>query len=186
MKHCPTCNSSFSDSHHICDFDGTELDADPDSRINARPRPLRLRQMLRSPKVLTSLAVFALFLVSALIVYVGAPTRSIPVVTNQPWQPLPDLAPVTQDSEPPATQINTPAKTRDRKNESKDLTGAKSTARWQSTTARSLARVHQTTLNKKRATQSEIARRKNATEESPKVVAVLKATWRFLKKPFKF
>ena len=182
MKQCPECNFSFPDSHRVCDFDGTELV--PDSNrpsIYGRTRPSRLRRILQSSKFFTGLAVLTLFVVSVFISYLALPTRSIPAVRSQSG---PDSVGVRADARSDKTaDIKTPDSLR------------RGDANRSNTLDRT-ASVHsgQARLRKRAAPdkppEPSIATRTGDEvkddDKDPKLVAVLKTTWRVLKKPFRF
>jgi len=180
MKHCPACNFSFPDSQGVCDFDGTELVLDPERQAlmkvqqpRAFPQPSLLKPML-----LTSLAVLGLFLSAVFIGYLESRDPSRPTVKNQESQKsAPDLTPVARTSGQAAEAKKTsePAK--------------HAVSRIRNKSAVSTARLRQRhTENRPR--DEEIARtrdsKRTSSEKSPKIVAVLKTTWRVLKKPFDF
>ena len=179
MKHCPACNFSFPDFHRVCDFDGTELVPDDERRplIDSSARPSRLRRLLNYPKSLTAAALLGLFLISALIGYLASPTRSIPVVKTKP-------SPASIDS-----RFSKSTSTPDSGNDSNKLASANSAyQRRQTTTSRALARSNKRPASRSR--QSAIASRKDGkptqSDNDPKLVAMLKTTWRVLTKPFRF
>jgi hypothetical protein len=176
MKHCPACNFSFPDFHRVCDFDGTELVPD-DARppIKSPARASRLRSFSRHPKSLTAIALLGLFLISAAIAYLASPARTIPEVKNRPW-------PESIGPSSPKT-----ASTPESINDSDKLAIAPATVqRKHAATSKALAR------NQRKASQTlpEVASRKDAKSaqenNDPKLVAVLKTTWRVLTKPFRF
>src|SRR5207248_8155011 len=86
MKRCPKCDFSFADFHHVCDFDGAPLLADPErpssSLKNGSPRS-RFRRVLKSTLFLDGMAVGALLTSALLIYYYHSPKESKSVATNQ-------------------------------------------------------------------------------------------------------
>ena len=199
MKHCPECNFSFPDFYRVCDFDGTELVPDPERLalikvpIKAPPRPSRLRRSLKAPMLFTSLAILVLFLSAVLIAHFESATESVPVVKEQPSPNSPGIAnSVAQASNQSPAEIKTPATSTGSNITNSDTSPGSSAAsvRRPATTARTLVRVHQRNSVGSRSQKSEVARRTNAqrisNEKQPKLVAVLKTTWRVLTKPFKF
>lgn len=199
MKHCPACNFSFPDFYRVCDFDGTELVPDPERLalikvpIKAPPRPSRLRRSLKAPMLLTSLAILGLFLSAVLIAHFESATEPVPVVKEQPSPNSSGIAnSVAQTSEQSPAQIKTPATSKRGSSTNSDTSPGSSaaSARRQATTSRTLARLHQRSSNGSRSRKSEVARRTDAqrisNEKQPKLVAVLKTTWRVLRKPFNF
>ena len=189
MKHCPECNFSFPDFHQVCDFDGTELVADPErpSLINASPRPSRFRRILKSPMLLASLAMLVLFLSAVLIGYYDS---TIPPVVKDP--PSPPSLSVARDSTQSPALIKTPVPSKQSgiRNLNRSPGSSSASLRRQVAAPRSVARLHQKTSVSKRAQKSEIARRRDdqqsSEEKEPKLTAILKATWNVLKKPFRF
>jgi hypothetical protein len=181
MKHCPTCNFSFPDVHRVCDFDGTELVLDPErqSLIKVPKRFPRPRPGLKRPMLLTSLAVLGVFLSAVLIGYLESPAPSIPVVVkNQEAEkshgrPTP-LAKITDLAE--AKRTTEPSK--------------RAGSRKVKSAGSSTARLRQKAVTDSRFRNDVIARtrdsKRTSGEKSPKIVAVLKTTWKVLKKPFDF
>lgn len=181
MKHCPACNFSFPDFHRVCDFDGTELVADPERRSLMKvpkrfPPP---RRSLKTPMLLTSLAVLGVFLSAVLIGYLESPAPSIPVaVKNQETQNSPrSLTPVAR----PTSQLAEVKKTIEPSKPDRSRTRklAVSTARLRHKNvadSRSKSEVATTRADSKRP----------SNDKSPRIVAVLKTTWKVLKKPFDF
>lgn len=189
MKHCPECNFSFPDFHRVCDFDGTELVPDPErpSLVSASPQPSRFRRILRSPTLLTSLAILALFLSAVLIGYFDSTSGPEPIVKEPPSQLSPSVARAPQSR---ANRTAVPSK-RSGTRKSNTLPGSSSASLRRQVAARqSVAKLHQRTAVGKRAEKSEIVRRRDpqpiSDEKDPKLVAILKTTWSVLKKPFKF
>jgi hypothetical protein len=189
MKHCPECNFSFPDFHHVCDFDGTELVADPErpSLVNASLRPSRFLRILKSPMLLASFAMLVLFLSAVLIGYYDS---NIPPVVEEP--PSPPSLSVARDSTPSPALIKTPvpSKRSGIRNLNTSAGSSSASLRRQVAAPHSVARLRQETSISKRAQKAEIARRRNAQpssdERDPKLVAILKTTWNVLKKPFRF
>jgi len=83
MKHCPACNFSFPDFHHVCDFDGTELVADLEEAKES-PRPSFIRRCTNSPVFLMGLTTTALLSSAILIGYLDSANDSSRVVKHQP------------------------------------------------------------------------------------------------------
>jgi len=198
MKHCPACNFSFPDFHHVCDFDGTELVPDPDrpSLVNASVRSSVFRRILKSPILLTSLSLLALFLSALLIGYLESVTQLPPVVPHVVKAPTSPLSlPIARASEQPPTQVKkapVPSKrVRIRKlNKLPRSTSASLRRQGHAPATRSLARLHKKTSSENPSPKSEIARstepQQVTNKKPPKLVAFLKTTWNVLKKPFKF
>jgi hypothetical protein len=181
MKHCPACNFTFPDFHRVCDFDGTELVQDPERQALMRvpkrfPHP---RRSLKKPMLLTSLAVLGLFLSAVFIGYLESPTPYIPaIVKNQEVQNSPRLTHVAR----PTSQSDHVKK----KTEPSKRTGSRSVRVAVSSTAR----LRQRSIADSRSRNDVIERTRDSkltsAEKSPKIVAILKTTWKVLKKPFDF
>jgi hypothetical protein len=195
MKHCPACNFSFPDFHRVCDFDGTELIPDPDrpSLVNASLSPTRFRRAFKSPMLLPSLVIVALFSSALLIGYFESATEVSPVVKAQP-SPQPSIS-VARTSEQSQTLVKTPVPAKRRKLNT--LPAFTASLRRQATARRSQARLHQKASIGNGSQKSEIAGRKDALpgerpptqisdKKQPKLTAILKTTWNVMKKPFKF
>jgi hypothetical protein len=182
MKHCPTCNFSFPDVDRVCDFDGTELVLDPErqSLMKLEPRFSYPRLGLKKPMLLTSLAVLGLFLSAVFIGYLESPAPSIPaVVKDQDVQHSPrGLTPIARTTGELVADKLTAAPSRN-----------VSRSRNRSVVA-STARLRRKPAVDSRSQNEVIARTKDSkrtsNEKSPKIVAVLKTTWKVLKKPFDF
>lgn len=197
MKHCPACNFSFPDFHHVCDFDGTELLPDPErpSLVNAAARPSAFWRILKSPILLATLSLLALILSAVLIGYIESATSLSPVVppvVKAPPSPLPIS--VARASEQPPAQVKTrvPAKRGSIRTVNKlpRSTSANLRRQGHAPAARRLARLHRKMSIETGSPGSESARQSEpqqlSNEKPPKLVAILKTTWHVLKKPFKF
>jgi hypothetical protein len=200
MKHCPACNFSFPDFHRVCDFDGTELVADPERPLpNSSPHGSRFRRALKSPVPWAGLLLIGVVSSAFLVAYYDAVNQSTPVVKDQPSP----SSSVAQASEQSPALIKTPVPSKHAGSRSLNTLPGESAAilRRQRTSPPTLARLHQRTSNRTGSVsepravatgsqKSQIARRKNSEEISdrkePKLTAMLKTTWRVLKKPFKF
>ena len=88
MKHCPSCEFTFADFHHVCDFDGTELVPDPErpSLVKATPRAASLRRWLKSPFFLVALLMMGLLSSGLLIGYYDS-SQSAALDKDQVSQP---------------------------------------------------------------------------------------------------
>lgn len=188
MKHCPECNFTFPDFHRVCDFDGTELVPDPErpALVNAGPRRSRFWRSLKSPVLWAGLLLAALLSTAFLVAYWDATGQSTRFVKTQPAPASPDIpAPVAQapsQTSPVSDKSGAPStKTR---NLNRDP-GSSPTSTRPAKSARGVARLHRTS-NPSSSQKSEVARQPNSNEKQPKLVAVLRTTWRVLKKPFKF
>ena len=183
MKGCPACNFSFPDSHDVCDFDGTTLVPNSGrALVKASPRPSRLLRFLKSPMLLASLAMLGLFLSAVLVGYYDSNHGVPPIAKNPPSSPSLPVARAT--AQPPT--LTTPSVSSKRSGV-RNLNGLPSSAslRRQASASRSMAKL-QRTSDHKRVQKPEITRRSDAEDKDPKLVAILKTTWRVLKKPFDF
>ena len=182
MKYCPRCNFTFADFHHVCDFDGAELisAAQP---VNGS-RPSLLHRCLKSPVLLASIGLCAVVASAFLIGYFEVVNQTTSTVKTEPSLTLPATAlPLASDTQSPATNktaVVPQEKTR-RSTES-------SSKRRQRTASTTVARLHPQPRNTSK--RSEIARRTEspqpASKKDPILTAMLKTTWRVLKKPFSF
>jgi len=175
MKHCPACNFRFPDFHIVCDFDGTELVPDPQCLALIKPPAQRsfVPRFIKSPKVLTALAILGLFFSGAFIAYHQATSRSTrTLLAVTPRSPVVETAPVNLSSVSSAaptarTMRSTPVKR-------------------SSSPRSSIAGNRHEKPNERSSLKTEVARRQTQPEKQPKVVAMLKTTWRVLKRPFSF
>jgi hypothetical protein len=183
MKHCPACNFSFPDFHLVCDFDGTELVPDPDrpELIKTRPRRTFVRRMFTSPKLLTTLAIMAVFLGTAFLAYYQESSRLArtanvqvpPVSLDKTTDRLPRVDTVVSSSNSSVSRAPRP-------NNSK-------VAHRLASARPSLAKLSRGRRNEHPSSQIEVAPQLDVPpDKQPKFVAVLKSTWRVLKKPFRF
>jgi hypothetical protein len=183
MKHCPACNFTFPDFHLVCDFDGTELIPDPErlSLIKIPARRSHLRAVIMSPKALTAVAIVGLFLSAAFIAYRQTTSRSTRTLlaTNVAIPPL-QTAEATSKPELRARSVSVaPSHTREKPpvRAQRSLPGRSS-----------FARHRPETPDEHLSRQPEVARRadESPSESQPKLVSMLKTTWRVLKRPFSF
>ena len=183
LKYCPRCNFTFADFHHVCDFDGAELISAPERPSNGS-RPSLLRRCLKSPVLLASVGLCAVVASAFLIGYFEVVNQTTSTVKTEPSLTLPATAlPLASDTQSPATNktaVVPQEKTR-RSTES-------SSKRRQRTASTTVARLHPQPRNTSK--RSEIARRTEspqpASKKDPILTAMLKTTWRVLKKPFSF
>ena len=185
MKYCPACNFTFSDSHSVCDFDGNELVQGPEPKSLMRvPQPFSHRRPgLRKPMLLTSLAVLGLFVSAVFIGYLESPAPSIPALVKdqKSQQSSPDLTPIAKTSGQLVDAESTAAPSR--------IVSSRTVRRSRNRAMiASTARLHRKSADSSR--HPVVARtqdsKRTSNEKSPKIVAVLKTTWRVLKKPFDF
>jgi len=175
MKHCPACNFSFPDFHIVCDFDGTELVPDP-QRLALIKRPAQrsfVPRFFKSPKSLTALTILGLFFAAAFIAYqqtTSRSTRTLLAVT--PRTSALETAPVNRPSI--SSAVHTARATRSPH------------IRRSSPDRSSIAGNRHEKRNEHLSLKTEVARRQAQPEKQPKIVAMLKTTWRVLKRPFSF
>jgi hypothetical protein len=188
MKHCPACNFSFPDFHQVCDFDGTELVPSPKrpSLVNVSTSPSRFRRIAKSPTLLTSAGILALFLGAVLIGYYVS-NGKLPAVVKDPSSPSVSVA---RTAEQLPAQIKTPVPPK-RHGRNNTLTSSSAPGGpRQAKTQRSVARRQQGISDDRRAQKSETDLRTRpqpvSDEKGPKLIAILKTTWNVMKKPFKF
>ncbi len=181
MKHCPACNFSFPDFHRVCDFDGSELVSDPErkSLVKLPPQPEPRRPSLKSPMLWTSLAVLGVFASAVAIGYLESPPPSIPAVTNKFETRNSDarLADIPKSSTE-STGAKKAARTSKRMTRNRDALVVSANARLRQTVADNRFRIP--------AVAQEHNVKRSSGESSPKLVAILKTTWKVLKKPFDF
>ena len=185
MKHCPECNFTFPDFHRVCDFDGTELVLDPERKalMKVEPRLSHSRTGLIKPMLLTSLAVLGVFLSAVFVGYLESPAPSIPAIVRNEE---------TENAPRSVTTVERPTSQSDvKKDVKKTLTSKRTGSRSVKVAASSTARLHRKSAPDSRSRNEVIAytqdsKRTSSEKSPPKVVAILKTTWRFLKKPFDF
>lgn len=181
MKHCPACNFSFPDFHLVCDFDGSELLDDPErpSLIKTPARQTLLSRIVTSPKLLTTLAILFVFLGTAFLAYYQETSRLArtenvqvpPVTLNRTAERLPPNDTLASSDSPVAFATHP-------KN---------SKATHHSASARqSIAKLRPQKRNEPPASTEIAHGADESADKQPKLVAMLKSTWRVLKKPFGF
>lgn len=181
MKHCPACNFSFPDFHLVCDFDGTELVPDRQrfALIKLSPRRSFVRRGLTSAKTLTALAILGLFFVAAFVAFRQTTSRSTRTLLATSVAP-PRMETATassrelRTSSPSVARSNTPATAPVRARSSSPV--------------RSVIRSRPGKGDAHPSPQTQVAHRLGSvpSEKQPKLVVVLKSTWRVLKRPFSF
>ncbi|HEX5702133.1 MAG TPA: hypothetical protein VFX97_02815 [Pyrinomonadaceae bacterium] len=143
----------------------------------SHPRP-----GLKKPMVLTSLAVLGLFLSAVFIGYLESPAPSIAIVTDhKSQQSSRAVTPVAKTDGQLAHDKSTVSPSR--------IVSSRTVRRSRNRSATpSTARLHRKSADSSR--HAVVARtqdsKRTSNEKSPKIVAVLKTTWRVLKKPFDF
>jgi hypothetical protein len=181
MKHCPACNFSFPDFHLVCDFDGTELVPDWQrlALIKFSPRQSFVRRWLTSAKTLTALAILGLFSTAAFIAFQQTTSRSTRTllttsVGTRGMETAPATSRESDSSSPSVAQSNTPPK-------------APIRAR-RSSSVRFFVRTRREKRKENPSLRTEVAHRSESVpaERQPKLVGMLKTTWRVLKRPFSF
>jgi len=183
MKHCPACNFSFPDSHFVCDFDGAELVRESESLalIRLPTRRSFARRFMRSPKTLTALAILGLFVAAAFVGYRQTTLRSS--------RALPAVNVATPPLKIPTKESKGEILNRSASDPKVSVvTRVPPRTRRSAQVPASLSKTHPQLRNEHPSRQSEVARRpeRSPAEKQPKFVAVLKTTWRVLKRPFSF
>ena len=194
MKYCPSCNFTFPDFHHVCDFDGTEL-------VSASERPALpaascrqslLRRCLKWPTLLAALGLIAVVSSVFWIGYLEVVNQTTRVARTEPSTPVSvqEETPPTNSSLPLVAEVSAPA-ARDhiRRYVRKSVPTSPSVAKARTETAS--ARLARSPLRPRtKATGSQVAQRLSSQptphEKQPLLTSMLKTTWRVLKKPFKF
>ena len=189
MKYCPSCNFTFPDFHHVCDFDGTELISDPEPPAPEPSRQrYRLLRYLKSPLFLAIVGLLAVVSSAVLIAYLGVVKKTAPLLGTQP---LPRISePTAVDSRSPQWTEVSNAPTHDH------LRRLRKPARRSSQFPDSQRQVGVARSPQLRQRQNGNTARServgrpdsesNSREKEPKLNALLKTTWRVLKKPFRF
>ena len=181
LKQCPTCHFRFPDFQRVCAFDGAELVPyeKPQSLMKVPQPPTRRRRSLKPSMSLTSLAVLFVFLSAVLIGYLKSPNPSIPAVVVQ----KPDANSVSSTTRAGRTPERVAAENR----VSARATRARGNLQRRLTTSSVRPEVNRAgnrVPNAPMARQREV--QQTSRDKSPKVVAILKTTWKILKKPFDF
>jgi hypothetical protein len=181
MKHCPACNFRFPDFHLVCDFDGTELVPERQQLALIKvQRRLLIPRWLTSPKTVTALAIIGLFFIAAVIAFQQTTSRSARTLLAA------NVA--TPRLEPPAIttsrELSAPSAPVSRSNR----TTARSTRAQRSSPVRVVVKSRPEKRNELTSSATEVAHRSETapSEKQPRVVAILKTTWRVLKRPFSF
>lgn len=199
MKQCPTCHFTFADFHHICTFDGTELVPyeKPQSLMKVAQPPTHPRN-LKPSMSLTGVAVLTVFLSAVLIGYLKSPNPSIPAVVTQERDanPVGSSTRAARITERFTPETRTTARaTRIRGSQNRRVATSKGPLELTRVVVHSpspaVARPREVPQTwRVYPPNAPIARRqevpKPSREKSPKVVAILKTTWKVLKKPFDF
>jgi negative regulator of sigma E activity len=183
LKYCPRCNFTFADFHHVCDFDGAQLINAPEPPSNGS-RPSLLRRCLKSPVLLASVGLCAVVASAFLIGYFEVVNQTNSIVKTEPAPALPANAlPPAPDTQ--STAMNQTATVSRGKTQRSTSSSSTRRPRTASTTVARL-RLQRRSTSKR----SELARRTElpqpASKKDPILTAMLKTTWRVLKKPFSF
>ena len=200
MKQCPACHFTFADFHSVCTFDGTELVPyeKPQSLMKVAQPPAHPRLSLRPTMSLTSVAVLTVFLSAVLIGYLKSPNPSIPAVAIQERDAnsVSSSTRVERITERFTAETKVAARAnRVRGNQNRRVATSKVPLEVTRVVVRSPSpaiapprEVPQTWRvyppNTTTARQREV--QPPAREKPRKVVAILKTTWKVLKKPFDF
>jgi len=216
MKQCPRCDFTFPDFHHVCDFDGAELIPDPERPSLVTLRPSRIRRCLKSPLFLAGLTALGLLSSALLIGYFDSASQSATISQEQSAPASDETAvPLTKAAKSPA-QVKTPVPAKSSNAEKPKRSAKPSFAhlRPPAISPRAVAPVYRRTSIESPPPKSEIAWQRDlppvsSTEQvpraqpisypqtaarpqpvshdkEPKLTAMLKTTWRVLKRPFKF
>jgi hypothetical protein len=200
MKQCPTCHFTFADFHSVCTFDGTELVPyeKPQSLMKVAQPPPHPRFSLKPSMSLTSVAVLTVFLSAVLIGYLKSPNPSIPAVVIQERDANSESSSNRADRiiEPLTADTRTAARAnRVRGNQNRRVATSKKSLE----VTRVVVPSPSSTIVRPREVPqtwrvypptATVARQREvqpASRDKPrKVVAILKTTWKVLKKPFDF
>jgi len=227
MKHCPRCDFTFPDFHHVCDFDGAELITDPERPPLLAPRPSLLRRCLKSPLFLTALTAVGLLSSALLIGYFDSASQSAAVSNDQAALAANGRQVSAARVANQSTAVSKPATTKGNTTEKRLARTSFAHLKRQTPASRSVARVHrrspalrseiaqlrepqpipqsqpissaQATSRPQPVSPPQPASRPQATsrpqpvptarpmphDKDSKLTAMLKSTWRVLKKPFK-
>jgi hypothetical protein len=199
MKQCPTCHFTFADFHSVCTFDGTELVPyeKPQSLMKVAQPPPHSRLSLKPSMSLTSVAVLSVFLSAVLIGYLKSPNPSIPAVVIQEGDAssVSSTTRASRTKETGAESKRIARTTRVRGNQNRRVATSKVPLEETRVVVRSpsptMARPREAPQTSRvYPPNAPIARQREvqpASREKPrKVVAILKTTWKVLKKPFDF
>jgi hypothetical protein len=191
LKYCPSCNFTFPDFHHVCDFDGTELIGDPErpSLPSGSSRRSLLRRFLESSSFLAAVGLTAVIATALWIGYLDVVNQTKSMGKTQP-SPSPYNQEVTVATNSSSSQpAATPARAaHNHLRAARGPAPASSNvpkARPQSASARVPRGLSQPAAN-----GSEVAQRVSPPdtphEKQPLFTAMLKTTWRVLKRPLRF
>lgn len=183
LKYCPRCNFTFADFHHVCDFDGAELISASEPPSNGS-RPSFLRRCLKSPVLLAAVGLCAVVSSAFLIAYFEAVNQTTSVVKTEPPPTTSPIAlPATPDTQSPATN-NTASVSQAKIRRSTESSATRRQRGASATVARLRHQPRNSTNRLEVARPTESQRAEN--KKDPILTAMLKTTWRVLKKPFSF
>jgi hypothetical protein len=186
MKHCPTCKFRFPDFQSVCDFDGTELFSDPQRQalIKLPPQPSRVRRVLPSRSLLTTMAVLVLFLSAVVIGYLKSDDPLIPAVKQQPILASGRLTEIVSSSQHARDSEQSRRNARVKRSQK----SSSAASRRQVVVSRSVApqQIIAENRSQKRVVARQSDGQQSSRDKSPKIAAILKTTWKVLKKPFDF
>jgi len=182
LKYCPRCNFTFADFHHVCDFDGAELSNAPEPP-SLGPRRSLLRRCFKSPVLVAVVGLCAVVSSAFLIGYFEVVNQPQPIAQTEPSLKIPSTEiPVIADSgsaQPAKTSVPP----------TRSAVARSNRATKQAASSRTIARFSKS-QTKKNLAKSELVQNSNrqevSQEKDPMLTAMLKTTWRLLKKPFKF
>jgi hypothetical protein len=183
LKYCPRCNFTFADFHHLCDFDGAELISAPERPSNASRASL-LRRSLKSPVLLSAVGLCAVVSSAFLIGYFEVVNQTTSVVKTEPSPTISAPAiPAAPDSQSPAAN-QTGAVLHETARRSTESSSMRRPRAASATLARIRPQSRKTLKRVEVAKRTESAQA--ASKKDPILTAMLKTTWRVLKKPFSF
>jgi len=216
MKQCPACDFNFPDFHRVCDFDGTELIPDPSRpTLPNKSRHPRFMRRLRSPVLWAVFLLLFVLSTAFLTAYLDATYQSTDVAEAKPLPAAigSAIAGISDRSSTKSeTQKSVKASILSKSSERSSVTRSRQVARRRvephlthtvsskpfpliaPTVARleppsSLQSQPPTTVARLETVPT-IAPPPESKREPPdkenKVTAMLKTTWRVIKKPFRF
>ena len=214
MKRCPACDFNFPDFHRVCDFDGTELIPDPSRPTlpNTSRHPLFMRS-LKSPVLWAGFLLLFVLSTAFLTAYLDAAYQSTNAPGAQPspaavGNAIAGISDQTSGRSETQNRVNASAlsKSRDRSSVIRSPRVMRRRVEshvTQSVSSKPFPFVAPTTVAKletapgletapslETAPKLEPAPSLESRHETPdkgnKVTAMLKTTWRVIKKPFRF
>ncbi len=183
LKYCPRCNFTFADFHHVCDFDGAQLVSEPERQSMVSSKRSRVWRFFKSPALLAAVGLIAVVGSAFLIGYYDVVNQTSLRVVPEPSPTLTATAPLVEDSaRQTSNQITT---ANPRKKVTSSPRSIKSSRFRATSSSAGLSLPRKSPSNK---VKSEATRRTSEThqQKDPVLIAMLKTTWRVLKRPFKF